>query len=160
MHEPLGTVYSTRLTRFNDLDLRLLETGWVGGWGKGGFAIKYTIIIQQYYTYVRYTFTAFGNWVGGQVGGWGEGGYAIKYTIIQQHYCRFHFASNMRIACQVLRQELPVCGALRKSHGPQNAGVQKLRALCVSVIFAEHSFRENPRKYACSKRSENDSTRM
>ena len=64
----------------------------------------------------------------------------------------------MCIACQVLRQELPVGGALRKSHGPQYAGVRKLRALCVSVIFAEHSFRENPRKYACSKRSEIDST--
>ena len=39
------------------------------------------------------------------------------------------------------------------------AGVRKLRALCVSVIhvFAEHSFRENPRKYACLKRSEIDS---
>ena len=54
--------------------------------------------------------------------------------------CRFHFASNMRIACQVLRQELPVGEALRKSHGPQYAGVRKLRALCVSVIFAEHTF--------------------
>ena len=35
--------------------------------------------------------------------------------------------------------------ALRKSHSPEYAGVQKLRAHCVSVIFAEHSFRESPR---------------
>ena len=73
-------------------------------------------------------------------------------------YCRFHFASNMSIACQVLRQELPVGEALRKWHGPQYAGVRKLRALCVSVIFAEHTFRENPRKYACLKQNEIDST--
>ena len=40
------------------------------------------------------------------------------YTMYND-YCRLHFASNMRIACQVLRQELPVGEALRKSHGPQ-----------------------------------------
>ena len=64
----------------------------------------------------------------------------------------------MHIACHVLRQELPVGGALRKLHGPQYAGVRKLRALCVSVIFAEHRFHENPQKYACSKQNEIDSS--
>ena len=83
---------------------------------------------------------------------------APQHVLYCYMYCRFHFVSNMRIACQVLRQELPVGGALWKSHGSQYAGVRKLRALCVSVIFAEHSFRENPRKYACSKRIEIDSS--
>ena len=38
-------------------------------------------------------------------------------------------------------------------HGPEYAGVQKLRAHCVSVVFAKHSFHENPCNAQCSNRS-------
>ena len=54
------------------------------------------------------------------------------------------FADSVTVL-KVSRQELPVGVASQKRHGPEHAGVRKLRALCVSVILAEHSFRKNLR---------------
>ena len=61
-----------------------------------------------------------------------------------------HFRSNICIFCD---HAFSVSGKnflLVELHGPEYAGVRKLRAHCVSVVFAKHSFHENPWNAHCS----------